>query len=228
MRLIIISSPHFVEKEQEIISSLFKNGLKIFHVRKPGFSKKEMEDYIREIPPDYYSSIIIHSHYSLANKYKLKGIHFPTRFRKSYLKTWFTLKSFRHRSPSYTISASFHRISELLSARLKYDYVFISPVFQSISKTNYSPAFKEKDLLAALNRSVYDIIALGGINHDSAGKALAMGFRGVACMGAIWKSEEPVKEFIRIRDRFDQVMTRQITDCDPSPSRPLDTPVSLT
>jgi thiamine-phosphate pyrophosphorylase len=61
MKLIIISSPAPVPNEHEIINFLFKEGLEIFHIHKPSFSKEEIKDFTKQIPSKYHSKIFLHS-----------------------------------------------------------------------------------------------------------------------------------------------------------------------
>jgi len=61
MNLIIISSPIDVPNEHEIINSLFEEGLEIFHIHKPDFSKEETENFIRQIPAKHHNKIFLHS-----------------------------------------------------------------------------------------------------------------------------------------------------------------------
>ena len=80
-KLIVISSPSSEPNETEAIISLFKAGLKIFHLRKPAMSEKKMNSFVSAVPKKYHSRMIIHSHYSLAKKYDLGGIHFSEKER---------------------------------------------------------------------------------------------------------------------------------------------------
>src|ERR1039458_7901787 len=61
MKLIIISSPVAVPNEHEIINSLFEEGLEIFQLHKPDFSKDEMKQFVQQIPFKYHNKIALHS-----------------------------------------------------------------------------------------------------------------------------------------------------------------------
>ena len=82
MLLLVQSSPKIVQGEAEIVKELFDNGLETFHLRKKNASTRQIEEYLNAIPRKYWSRIVIHSHYSLAIKYDLKGIHLNRRFKK--------------------------------------------------------------------------------------------------------------------------------------------------
>ncbi len=61
MKLILISSPHGVSHEMQIIISLIENGLQIFQVNKPDLSEEEVRNYILQFPEKYQSRIFLHS-----------------------------------------------------------------------------------------------------------------------------------------------------------------------
>lgn len=45
MKLIVITTPQFIEGEAEAVTSLFQNGLEMLHLRKPGASAEEMGEF---------------------------------------------------------------------------------------------------------------------------------------------------------------------------------------
>ena len=221
MKLIVISSPGIYENEHEIIQSLFENELEYFHLRKPGWPEDKLDNLIKRIKRIYHNRIIIHSHYQLSKKYKLKGIHFPEKVRNrlnskldfppllrgdqggySEIQNDSSRDIYQVSDINYKklyISTSFHTLSHLYNYDSLYQYVFISPVFDSISKKGYRSAFKEIEIVKALNQTKYDVIALGGITIDRISKARQLGFSGIAVLGAFWNSPDPVDEFIRLR-----------------------------
>lgn len=195
MKVIVLSPQNPVKKEIETLISLFEEGLSIYHLRKPHYSQKKLRNYIDKIPKEYHNRIVIHSHHKLAVKYNLKGIHLSSSDRKRRLKAWLKVKSVKRKNPWITVSTSFHSISELDVYHDLYDYVFLSPVFDSISKKDYQSGFKEFTLTSATNRSNYNVVALGGLNEHNIDKAFNMGFWGCAFIGTIWTSDEPAKTF---------------------------------
>ena len=61
MKLIVISSPTPFPNEHQVIESLFENGLDIFDVHKPGYSKEHIEDFLKKIPLTYSDRVVLHS-----------------------------------------------------------------------------------------------------------------------------------------------------------------------
>lgn len=186
MKLIVISNRTNIENEHQILSSLFDNGLNYFHLRKPDFSLNEMDCYLQQIPNDYLNRIIIHSHYSLADEYKLKGKHKQA--------------SLDNNEENF-ISTSFHSIEEITNCATKYEYAFLSPIHNSISKREYKANFDKKELkqfLSTYTKNI-ELIALGGINEKNITESMELGFDGVALLGAIWQSKNILDTFKTIQ-----------------------------
>ncbi|MBN4051374.1 thiamine phosphate synthase [bacterium AH-315-M05] len=198
MKLIVISSHKKNPSEPEIITQLFKNGLEIFHLRKPRFSQKELEEYLNLIPVEFFKRITIHSYHKLALKYNLRGIHLTRRHRRQKFKLWLKIKYIESQNPNIKITASFHSLESLFEDDRNYDYVFLSPVFDSISKGNYQAKFSGHNLEIILSKTQHNVIALGGVDIDKIDKIKEMNFAGMALHGAIWESKDPVEAFRNI------------------------------
>ena len=198
-KLIIISSPGEIPDERENVIALFRAGLKIFHLRKPGKSKAMLRKWMGGIPARYHSRIVLHSQHSLVNEFNVRGIHFTEKARKKD-------RGIRNKKLKY--SASLHAVMDVFLCRNAYDYVFISPVFNSISKKDLESKF-ELEILArffseycALPGKNTEVIALGGVNEKNILKVFNAGFHGAALLGAIWQSSDPVKSFLKVRSKI--------------------------
>ena len=66
-------------------------------------------------------------------------------------------------------------------------YVFLSPVFDSISKQGYSAAFSPDTLFRASAEGIIDskVFALGGVTPDKAGLLSTLGFGGAVMLGCV-------------------------------------------
>lgn len=187
--LILISPEQDVENEIPILIALMKSGLRIYHLRKPSSSKKELENYLSQIPASYRKKIVLHQHFSLSKKINLKGIHLNEKERKKYSAL---SKKFK------IVSASFHSLEDAVLHQKKYDYLFLSPVFNSISKKNY-PANETLIKNSKLLNKKNNIIALGGIKHSNILKIKKKEFAGAAFIGAVWLSKNPVRAFLNLK-----------------------------
>ena len=97
------------------------------------------------------------------------------------------------------ISTSFHSTKEIKASRRKYQYAFLSPIFDSISKQKYKSNFDLEKLERFLKSNSKNLIALGGINETTIVSAKTLGFSGAASLGYIWKSKEPESKFKKLK-----------------------------
>ena len=154
MKLIVITTPQFFEGEAAAVTSLFQNGLEILHLRKPGASAEEMGNFLQQLPMEYMPRIVTHEQFQLASVFGLKGIHLNGR---------------NPQIPSgYKghVSRSCHSLEEVLKHKSDCSYVFLSPIYDSISKEGYSSAYSCDTLKKAQQAGIIDsnVMALGGIS----------------------------------------------------------------
>jgi thiamine-phosphate pyrophosphorylase len=176
MKLILITPPTYFIEENKIITDLFEEGLDILHLRKPDTPPMYAERLLTLIPEQYHKRIVVHDHFYLKEEFHLKGIHI------------------NHRNPDIPknykghISRSFHSLEEVKGHKKNYDYVFLSPVFDSISKLNYNSTYSNTELQKAHKAGVIDkkVIALGGIDTNNIKQVKKLGFGGAAILGALW------------------------------------------
>lgn len=198
--LIIGISPndHFFE-EASIVAKLFNHGMDYYHMRNKSMRTVQVEAFILEIPVKFHSRIILHSHHHLALKYKLGGIHLNRHYRNNNIKKKLKITYFRFRNKQIKITTSFHNLSGLFEETTDYDYVFLSPIFDSISNSGFQSGFGELNLVNTLAKTNQKVVALGGIDEDKISKLFEMGFYGMGLIGTIWENLEPVATIQRIK-----------------------------
>lgn len=211
MQFILISSSDKFNTELDILPHLFENGLDVFHLRKPKYSYRKMKEYLSLVPKNYHNRIIIHSHHLLALTYNLKGLHITRKQKDNPVKTFFRTKFLKLIKPELAITTSFHSLKTLLSSKRKYEYVFLSPVFDSISKLGHKGVFMPDELKNALRKIQQKVIALGGLEINNVRLAKEYGFAGIALQGAIWKTEKNrVETFKEIKKQLDEADTEKL------------------
>ncbi|MEL4307033.1 thiamine phosphate synthase [Joostella sp. CR20] len=195
--LIVITNEEKIANEIETIENLFQNGLQTLHVRKPTFSKVELKNWLQLLNEKYHDKLMLHQHHELATDFNVKGVHLTEKHRKKveniseYVKNYQKMKKI--------VSASFHSVSALKAEASVYDYVFLSPVFTSVSKENYhGKQFIVTDLKTKT-------IALGGITSATISEVKKMGYHGVAILGSVWKSATPIISFIELQTEYKSV-----------------------
>lgn len=146
----------------------------IVHLRKPAWSKAEMEALINAIPSDLHSRLKLHDHFSLLNRYDLGGVHLNSRNPVP-------------PANAKSVSKSLHSIEELVeTCGTCYDYVTLSPIFDSISKPGYRSPFPQDLSLLTPLLTGKNVVALGGVTPDKLPLLESVGFHGGAMMGALW------------------------------------------
>lgn len=193
-RIIALTADTEIPGEAHIIRELFREGMDTLHLRKTRYAPEQLRAFLDKIPPEYCSRIVLHSHFALLDEYPLKGLHLNSRF------------------PGYTGTKALHRSKSLhtlqdLAGNREYDYVFISPVFASISKPEHQAAHNRAELEEALQKrkeaGPASVIGLGGVTESSIGSLKSMGLDGAAILGYLWgegKEEKILERFKKIRD----------------------------
>lgn len=170
---IVMTSPEHVDGEAEKIVRLLEAGVDYVHIRKPGFPESDVECLISSIPASFHARLKLHDHFQLCDKFRLGGVHLNSRNKKN------TVSAAK-------VSTSCHDAGELASAR-NYEYVTLSPIYDSISKDGYASAFELQELKGHL--SAGNIIALGGVTPEKFPELRKTGFAGAALLGYIWNND---------------------------------------
>lgn len=180
-QLILITVPYLFHGEREIITRLFEEGLQRLHLRKPDCEEADLCRLLEEIPTSYHPQIVLHDHLPLAVRYGLGGVHLNRR------------NPHPPKGFSGTISRSCHTIEELECYK-QLDYLFLSPIFASISKEGYGSGFPMEQLQEASEQGIIHekIIALGGIDCSTLPQLRNLSFGGVAVLGAVWGQQPSI------------------------------------
>lgn len=175
MLWIVVTSPVFFSNEAMFLHRLLANGVDIIHLRKPGASESDCENLLKEMSAEDRSHIVIHDFFELAKPYGLHGIHLNAR---------------RNTVPDgYKghVSRSCHSFEEVRQYKDICNYVFLSPIFDSVSKQGYVSAFTDSVLRQASEQGIIDhkVIALGGVTPDKISYLKSLNFGGAAMLGCI-------------------------------------------
>jgi thiamine-phosphate pyrophosphorylase len=184
MKLIVISSSESFPQEAQIISQLFKAGMDCFHLRKPGKSEWEVGDLLKQIEPEFHSKISLHQYHFLAAKNSINRLHFTEADRRSAE----IVQLQQLKKEGFILSTSVHQV-EAIAEQKVFDYVFLSPVFNSISKAGYA-GFADTSFTLQKSVNQPEVIALGGIDATNIDQLKTMNFDGAAVLGAIWQEPE--------------------------------------
>ena len=151
MRIIVISAPDFLPGEAEAVAALLEAGAWRVHVRKPAAGSDSIARLLEHIPAALYSRISLHDHHELAARFGVGGVHLNGR------------------NPSVPdgfgglVSRSCHSIAELSQYSSVCDYMFLSPIFDSISKSGYTSRFS----LEEIRRRIAADVGAAGVGVDA-------------------------------------------------------------
>lgn len=171
-----MTTPKVITQDADIITSLLRRGVGIVHLRKPDSNVDECRALLRDLDKESRARIIVHDHPELYAEFLLKGIHINRNVAT--LPDGYT--GFKTRSC--------HSFDEVAKYKDDYDYIFLSPIFDSISKEGYCSRFSDDELRRASKAGIIDdrVIALGGVTLDRVAYLKSLGFGGVAMSGAIY------------------------------------------
>lgn len=197
----IITHTQNIPGETVIWQQLLEEGADSILVRKPGWQEADYEQLLSQADPICYPRLMIAEHAVLCERYGLQGLHFGEAARGNITEEDIC----RYQQMGWSLSTSIHSAETLQVASNNWSNLLLSPVFDSISKKGYTAAFDESFRLDK-DGFTGNVLALGGVNDTTAGKARSMLFDGIALLGALWeKPEKAVEEFCRIRDTWRKI-----------------------
>ncbi len=198
MEIMLLSPQTTKEKEIDIIIQLFEHGLNTLHLNKPEMSTKKMREYISHIPNVFHNRIIIHSHHHLAFKFSLKGVHFTEHHLKRTFKNWCFFQKEKLFNKKFIHTRSYRKLSDIFNPeKYPFDYYIVKNVFNPITK-DFNIGFHPLRIEEMLKTNK-KIVARGGIDLQTAQKAREFKFYGVCLYSYIWKSENPIQNFINLK-----------------------------
>ncbi|MCD8284977.1 MAG: thiamine phosphate synthase [Prevotellaceae bacterium] len=175
-KTVVITLPRFFEGEAERITSLLLEGkADLVHIRKPGSKREDVERLLQAIPSELRPRLTLHDHFGLRDS--VGGLHLNSR-NASAPEGW-----------QGRLSRSCHSLEEVAQIKAQYDYVSLSPVFDSVSKQGYLSAFTAEQIAKARREGIIDerVFALGGIRFSMLEAVKAMGFGGAMILGDAWR-----------------------------------------
>jgi thiamine-phosphate pyrophosphorylase len=216
MNLIVCSTPEIIPGEQELVQALIQCGLETFHLRKPTFSIEEMRRWLQKLEKSDRHHLVLHSHWALAEEFQLKGIHIGATTLKNMSITgqqaWWT----DAKRNGLTISSSVHDQEEINRLQEGLDYVWLSPVFESISKQAYNSTYSAEQLDTWVKelkeKKQTQVYALGGVTAQHLQKLIQRGFDGAVVLGNVWRDVKGIEDKELVKQRLKQLTEACKTD----------------
>ncbi len=187
---IAITPERIINEECEFISILAEEGWDMIHLRHPGATYREMRNIIEAVPQKLHRKLKLHGHFELTNHFNLGGVHLNRRCPLPPV-NW-----------NGGISCSMHSIDEIINHGERYDYVTLSPIYDSISKKGYGSRIDLDEFSKKRGRMNTKVIALGGVDAERIESIEEYGFDGYAVLGAIFEGVETKNMFVERIAKF--------------------------
>src|SRR6185312_3477485 len=130
MKIIIITPELTLPDETDTVNALFESGLERLHLRKADYTEESYIKYLQQIDYQYHSRIVLHSSFQLVERFDLGGLHLNSHYQKDDE----MMRLAEGILGKVDVFGSFHSWVEIRANQFPYKYVFISPVYDSISK----------------------------------------------------------------------------------------------
>ena len=173
---------------EEVVSEAVKGGVTIVQLREKDTSTGEFIEIafrLKNILEPYNVPLIINDRVDVALAVDADGLHIgqsdmPYNIARKLL------------GPDKIIGLSVENMDDLLRAnKLDVDYVGISPVYVTPTKTDTAEPFGLEGLRKAVELSVHPTVAIGGMNADTIADVIEAGADGVAVVSAICSAVFP-------------------------------------
>ncbi|MFD2785025.1 thiamine phosphate synthase [Hymenobacter rubripertinctus] len=185
--LLLLTPPVPHPREQTILAQLLTAPVPParLHLRRPAWTRAQTAAWLQALPAAWLPRVVLHAHHELARELAVGGLHLPAAARAS-----------GRRPPlprGCTLSTALHTLAEVRNLAADYDYVLLSPLFDSLSKAGYASAFELPAVTAVLREvPAASVVALGGISARTLPLIRPAGFAGAAVLGAVWQAPDPV------------------------------------
>lgn len=175
---------------EEVVSEAVAGGVTIVQLREKDASTGEFVELakrLKTILKPYGIPLIINDRVDLALAVDAEGLHIgqsdmPYEIARKLL------------GPDKIIGLSVENMDDLLKANeLDVDYVGISPVYGTSTKTDTAEPFGLDGLKEAVRLSMHPTVAIGGMNKSTAADVISTGCDGIAVVSAI-SSAENIRE----------------------------------
>ena len=187
--MIVITNPVAIADEINIIHALFECGLELLHVRKPEYSIEELKLFLSKVNPEFQSRMVLHQQHQVANEFGIHRIHFTESARAA-----LDLES-KDNNDGFIKSTSIHTMANFNQLDSCFEYAFLGPIYQCISKPDYKSDLDVVKAIAQRTNFKTKLVALGGISIENIEETYQLGFDNVALLGSIWTSNQPIQNF---------------------------------
>lgn len=173
---------------EEVVSEAVAGGVTIVQLREkdaPTGEFVQLGKRLKEILKPYGVPLIINDRVDVALAVDAEGVHIgqsdmPYEIARELL------------GPDKIIGLSVESMDDVAEAnQFDVDYIGISPVYGTPTKTDTAEPFGLEGLRKAVAMSVHPTVAIGGMNKDTAAEVMQTGTDGIAVVSAISSALSP-------------------------------------
>ncbi len=186
-RIVLFSWPDPLPGELSFLTDLVAEFGIGFHLRRPEGGIAHYRNFLERSPNTLLERTVIHEYPELSRSFPVAGIHFNKR---NPLGVEGAIPPIIKNQK--VLSCSVHEPERILSLPGGIDRVFISPLFDSLSKgplkgRSEETGFQETAVQNAQKRG-FHLYGLGGVTPNNIGTLGEKGFYGAALLGCVWKT----------------------------------------
>ncbi len=189
---LVLFTPTRSPWDAKTVVKLFDAGLGRLHVQSVrDWNVRQYEAFLQQVPEVFWNRIVLEEQPDLVLSRKLAGFQMlpgdriPPRWPKT-----------------AALSLKCHSYDEMRSTPKGCHYLFLSPIFPSVSKRDYVPQRTHREFQVIVERWRAEggcpVYGLGGITPQNAAHVRALGFDGMAFIGSVWESAQPVQAFLEL------------------------------
>lgn len=202
MKSIVYTPEVNISNEIEKITSLFEAGVDFLYLRKPNISSAYWYAYLEQLPYGFEDKIVTND-FQLLHDMNLGGFHFQRDIIQSLSMEDLRENLLLLHQKNKISSATAHDFDELRKYDGLFTHVLISPIFDSISKSDYTSGWNLEELKAYIsnrNQSQTLLFAQGGIDEKKIDIIHLVGLDGVTLLGYLWNdAEQAVEKFKNLK-----------------------------
>lgn len=182
----------------EIISQAIEGGVTMVQLREKNCDTRQFIDIatkIKELLKPKHIPLIINDRVDVALAVDADGVHIgqsdmPYDMARKLL------------GADKIIGLSVENMEDVVEAnKLNVDYIGVSPVFATPTKTDTAQPFGLEGLRKAVELSIHPTVAIGGINKKTVKDVMACGVDGVAVVSAIIGADNPKEAAKKLIER---------------------------
>ncbi len=181
---------------RDVVAAALKGGVTMIQIREKDASARDVISLaraVRELAAPYGVPVVINDRVDIAVAAGADGVHLgwsdiPCDVARAIL------------GPDKIVGLTVENMGQVFIANeLPADYIGVSPVYATPTKTDTGCPFGLNGLAAAVEISTLPVVAIGGVNIETAPGIIRCGVDGLAVVSAIMGAQDPCQAASELR-----------------------------